>query len=82
MRRRDFLTAFSKASLVTATVTMATTTVAKSKDIADSSIDNLANHFKTVKHKMDKLESNQNKMLKALVLVTAVSTGVDISLIL
>jgi len=61
---------------------MATTAVTKSKNIAEFSINNIEKNFKSLKHRMDNLESNQKKLAKALILVTVVSTGFDISLIL
>ena len=82
MRRRDFISGFSKYSLVAATASIATSAVTKSREIAKNSIDNVAKQIKSLKNRVDKLESNQKKMTKALLLLAAVSTGVDLSLIL
>ncbi len=82
MRRRDFISGFSKYSLVAATASIATSAVTKSREIAENSIDNVGKQIKSLKNRVDNLESNQKKMTKALLLLAAVSTGVDLSLIL
>jgi len=82
MRRRDFISGFSKYSLVAATASIATNAVTKSRQIAGNSIDKVGKQIKSLKNRVDNLESNQKKMTKALLLLAAVSTGVDLSLIL
>ena len=82
MRRRDFISGFSKYSLVAATASIAISAVTKSRQIAGNSIDNVGKQIKSLKNRVDNLESNQKKMTKALLLLAAVSTGVDLSLIL
>lgn len=82
MRRRDFISGFSKYSLVAATASIATSAVTKSREFAENSIDNVGKQIKSLKNRVDNLESNQKKMTKALLLLAAVSTGVDLSLIL
>ncbi|MFT7459773.1 MAG: phage regulator Rha-like protein [Planctomycetota bacterium] len=82
MHRRDFISAFSKLSLVTATTSIATAAASRSVEIAEKSIDNVGKQFKSMKTRMDKLENNQKTMARALILVTAVSTGFDLTFIL
>ena len=82
MRRRDFLSSFSKYSVVAATSAAATAAVSKSRDMAESSMDHFGKRIDVLKNRVENLEDNQKKMTKALVLVTAVSTGVDMTLIL
>ena len=82
MHRRDFISGFSKYSLVAATASIVTSAVTKSRKIAENSIDNVGKQIKSLKNRVDNLESNQKKMTKALLLLAAVSTGVDLSLIL
>jgi hypothetical protein len=82
MNRRDFLSGFSKLSLVPMTASIATAASIKSRNIAENSMENIEKQFKSLKNQYENLENNQKKMAKALVLLTAVSTGVDLSLIL
>jgi hypothetical protein len=82
MNRRNFLSGFSKLSLVPVTASIVTAVSMKNRNVLESSAKNLEKQIKSLKNQFDKLEDNQKKMLKTLVLITAVSTGFDLSLML
>jgi len=56
--------------------------VIKSRDLAEHSVDGVANQINGLKKRLDSLEGNQKKMLKLLCVFAVVSTGFDISLLI
>ena len=82
MNRRGFMSGFSKFTLATATVGIAVSAAAKGKDLINQSNDEVSSRINALKKRIDKLEDNQRGFLKALCLVTALSMGVDLSILI
>jgi len=82
MNRRYFISALGQYSAVAAAASVATSMASKGRSAAENSVDVLNRYFRSLQKRMENLEDSQRKMTKALVVVTAVSTGIDLTLIL
>ncbi len=82
MDRRKFISGLGKFGLIAGTTAVITSTVTKGRDLAEQSADGMASQIKSLRKRVDSLEGNQKKILRFLCIVTAVSVGVDISLLI
>ena len=82
MKRRNFLKQFGKASVI-ATAGGLTVSAAESiRSKADETSQDLAQQFAMLKKKVDAMESGQKNLIKALCIITAYSTGIDLTLLI
>lgn len=81
MRRRDFISGFARASLMTSTAAVITAATVKGKQAAEKSIDTVSDQYRHLSSRIDKLEKSQKKVMKGMLFVMAVSTGIDLTLI-
>ena len=82
MNRREFISRFSKYSLVAGTGAAANQVLGKSREISDQALLAANEKISAMSQRLDSIEDKQDKMMKALILTTALSTGIDLSLIL
>lgn len=82
MNRRKFIAALSKVSVIGAATTATTAVALSEKSQADEPAQGLNKKLAELKKRIDTLEDDQKFFLKTLCLVTAVSTGVDLSVLL
>ena len=82
MNRRNFISGLGKFSLVTATVGVAVSASAKGRDLVNQSSDEVSSRIEALKKRIDNLEDTQKNFIKALCVVTALSTGIDLSMII
>jgi hypothetical protein len=82
MNRRNFISHFGKFSLATATAGVAVSAAAQGKDLVKQSSDQFSCRIDALKTRIDKLEDNQKNFLKVFFVVTALSTGIDLSIII
>lgn len=81
MRRRKFIADFTKFSVVTAVTGAAATTAVNLRSVADDTRHGLTGQVDKLKQRMDSLESGQKNLVRAFCLVTALSTGLDLTLL-
>lgn len=82
MNRRKFIAAFSKVSLVTAAASATTVAASRGREKAEVVGEGLSQRMEELKKRVDALEEDQKDYLRALCLVTAVSTGLDLSFLI
>ena len=82
MHRRNFIAALGGTSIVGAGAAVARATMAKSRDLAEHSLDTMGRQVQALKKRLDNLEARDRKMTRMVLLLAAVSTGVDVSLLL
>ena len=82
MNRRHFISGLGKFGLTAGAAAAVTSTVVKGRDLAEQSVDGLSDRIDTLKKRLDSLEGKQKKMFKLLIIVTAISAGIDISLLI
>ena len=82
MNRRKFIAGFSKISLIGAAATATTAAVISEKSKPDEPAQGLNRKIAELKKRVDTLEDDQKFFLKTLCLVTAVSTGIDLSVLI
>jgi hypothetical protein len=66
--------------MVTATAGIAAASVARGKTLVNRSGDELAGRIDELKKRIDSLEENQKNFIRTLCVVTALSTGIDLSM--
>jgi hypothetical protein len=84
MQRRDFLRSLRKPMIAAAAIpTIAYAAVDRGKQAIDPHIEALTKRIesmnKSVNDRIDNLEANQKRMMKALFALTALSLGIDVS---
>ncbi len=79
MNRRDFVAGFGKAAGVAgAAVTgVAAATYPKARDTAVATASRLQREMKKLDQRIDAMDATQRRMVKALIVVASVSTGLD-----
>jgi hypothetical protein len=82
MNRRRFVAGLGGSGLAMAAVSAAASTAAKGREIIDQSAAGVNKRVEALKIRMDVLEAGQKKYLKALCVITAVSTGIDLSILI
>ena len=82
MHRRNFIAALGGTSIVGVGAAVARATMAKSRDLAEHSLDTMGRQVHALKKRLDNLEARDRKMTRMVLLLAAVSTGVDVSLLL
>ena len=82
MKRREFLSSFSKYSVVAGAGAVASQAIGKSRELGDMTLQHANEKFSAISKRLDNIEDKQDKLMKALIVTTAVSTGIDLSLIL
>ena len=81
MNRRRFIAGMSKGGLAVAAVSATTAAAVKGKEMLDKPADAVSGRLEALKKRVDALEDGQKKYLRALVVITAVSTGIDLSVL-
>ena len=81
MNRRNFIKDFGRFSLATVATGITVSAAAKIRSSTDSAGDSLSKQVDLLKDKIESLESSQKNLMKAVCVVTAVSTGIDLSLL-
>jgi hypothetical protein len=79
MNRRDFVAKFSKAAGVAgvAVTCVAATTYPKARDAAVTTANRLQREIKKLDERIDAMDVMQRRMVKALIVVASMSTGLD-----
>lgn len=75
MRRREFLSRFAAVGGAAGGVAIAASS--RAQDAMGDSALFLRDEFKRLNDRMDRLDENQRRMLRALIFVASVSTGID-----
>ena len=81
MHRRRFLAELASHSVLAGTVAIAGGAAARTRDIAQTSLERMGHKIETLGKRVDSLEGRQKQLTRALIVVTAVSTGIDLSLL-
>ena len=81
MNRRRFISGLSKGGLAVAAVSGTAAAAVKGREMLEKPADAVSGRLDALKKRVDALEDNQKKYLKALCFITAVSTGVDLSVL-
>ena len=81
MQRRRFLAGLAAHSAVATTVAVASGAAHKSRDLAQTSLERMGHKIETLGKRVDSLEGRQKQLTRTLIVVTAISTGIDLSLI-
>jgi hypothetical protein len=82
MNRRNFVAGITRSGLALAAVSAASATAARGREFVDRSADEVGAGVEALRKRMDALEDHQKNYLRALCVITAVSTGVDLSILL
>jgi len=82
MNRRKFVSALGRSGLAVAAVSVAAATVSKGRDIIGQSADGISGSMDALKKRVDALEEDQKNYLRALCVITAISTGIDLSILI
>ena len=82
MNRRDFISSLGKYSVVAGAGAVASQAIGKSRELGDQTLQKANQKITALSKRLDSIEDKQDKMMKALIITTAVSTGIDLTLIL
>jgi hypothetical protein len=78
MNRRDFVAGFTKAAGVAgAGVTAVAATYPQARDTAVATANKLQRQMKKMDQRIDAMDATQRRIVKALIVVAGVSTGLD-----
>ena len=80
MNRRDFVAGFGKAAGVAGGVTtaVAAATYPRLRDTAATTVSKLRHEMKKLDQHIDAMDARQRRMVKALIVVASMSTGLDV----
>lgn len=81
MNRRRFIAGLSKGGLAVAAVSGTAAAAVKGKEMLDKPADAVSGRLEALKKRVDSLEDKQKNYLRALCVITAVSTGIDLSVL-
>jgi hypothetical protein len=82
MNRRYFISHFGKLSLTTAAAGIAASAASEGKKIIAKTGEDVNSRIDFLRKRVDDLENSQKKILKAMIVVTAFSTGIDLSILI
>ena len=82
MNRRFFIAKMGKLGLTATTIGMTASVVEKGKNLMSHSGDEISSQLSALKKQLIRLEKEQKNYIKALCVVTALSTGIDLSILL
>ncbi len=82
MNRRKFIAGLSKFTLVGAATTATTAIAVHDKAQTEEPVQGLSSKLADLRKRVDELEDDQKFFLKTLCVVTALSTGIDLSVVL
>jgi hypothetical protein len=79
MNRRDFVAGFGKVagSAGVAVAGVAAVTYPKARDTAAATVSKLQREMKKLDQRIDAMDKTQRRMIKALIIVASMSTGLD-----
>ena len=80
MNRRDFVAGFGKAAGVAggAVTAVAVAAYPKARDTAVATVSRLQRELKKLDQRIDAMDATQRRVVKALIVVASVSTGLDV----
>jgi len=80
MNRRDFVAGFGKAAGVAggAVTAVAVATYPKARDTAAATVSRLQREMKKLDQRIEAMDATQRRMVKALIVVAGMSTGLDV----
>jgi hypothetical protein len=83
MNRREFLNTLKKPALALAAVpAIAVAAADRGRQAIDPHLQALKSKYENLSDRMDNMERSQKRMMKAMIVVTGVTLGIDISLLI